>query len=511
MAVEDLIKTRVHIVKCAESDYQKLTYKNPLCIYITNATGDFSAQTTDSTANIYIGAYQVATNVIIPGENDTMQTVVSKYIVQSTGGNTDILTGDAKLLKIKGSLDERMNPFLADTFVSTSMNLVDPEQYVEIDGHKAFYFFVDKGVIGTPGTTQENNGYIILNGNVSGVYYKRSKPTAASYGTACGYTTVEGHNQYTPSDIGWLTIVTNDNVAPACHLVWSGRHNDEAGVFGNFTKQLLAAIQSVHSYGLTGLVGPYDSSYDELDLEALKGYGRNNMVLLADLSWTKSTVVVQGHETNQFVAQISGMKTEGLYKTTYNPEGATVSVVGPTVTITSDNITTVEALLESLGLNKICYQKATTSVVNLSNITPDFRANDMGLCAFLYNGDLATVPAVVEESYYLGVSDQILNAVAEISIISRIMAEALCSLRADVDAIDVDNAGDIRCKSVDSDDLPKFCGYPSRIEQALPDNTAPAVTPDFIGQEFYDTYNRIIYKAIGVSSASDWLRTTTNN
>lgn len=507
----ELIKTRVHIVKCAESDYQKLTYKNPLCIYITNATGDFSAQEADAKANIYIGAYQVAANAIIPGGNDTMKNVITKYIIQSTGGGLDIQTGDAKLVSIKGSIDDNYRAFIADTFVSTEMNLVNPDQYLTINGHKAYYFIVEKGVMGAIGSTNQNNGYIIIGGDVAGVYYSASKPTAADYGSACGYTDGEDEvRHYTPTTAGWLTILTNDDVAPACHLIWSGRHNDEAGVYGVYTKSILAAIQAVHSWGLSGLIGPYDSSYDEVNLVEGKGYPRNDMVQLSNLSWVMSDVTVNGNSAKAFTATVSAMKSGGLFSTNYNDVNATLSVSGNVITIVSETIASVEDLLTSLGASIFYYQKASYTAVNI-DLPSSIKVNDMGLEYFMYNGDLAPVAAVVEESYYLGITDQILNAIAEITNISRILAEALCGIIADIGSINVDNAGDLRCKSIDSDELPSYCGYPSRIIQALPENTAPTVTPDFIGQEFYDTFNRIIYGAIGTASASDWLRKTANN
>lgn len=37
---------------------------------------------------------------------------------------------------------------------------------------------------------------------------------------------------------------------------------------------------------------------------------------------------------------------------------------------------------------------------------------------------------------------------------------------------------------------------------------APAITPDFIGQEFVDTTARVSYKAVGITNAADWKATS---
>lgn len=509
--LSDIIKTRVHIVKCAESDYQKLTYKNPLCMYITNATGDFTGQDPTETANIYIGAYLVRSGVIINGGGQVMENTISKYIIQSTGGNLDLQSGDAVLMSIKGTLDASCNPFIADTFNSTEMNLVNPDQYITINGHKAYYFIVEKGVMGTVGSTNQNNGYIIINGNVAGVYYNAQKPTAAAYGTECSFTN-DGNEvrHYTPSAAGWLTILTNDDIAPACHLIWSGRHNDEAGVYGLYTKAILAAIQAVHSYGLSGLLGPYDSSYDEIDFVKGKGYPRNDRVALSDLTWVMSDVTVDNHSAKAFTATISAMKSGGLYATNYADPDTTLSVSGNTLTITSESVTSLEALMTSLGASVLYYQKATVTPVNIS-VSSSIKVNDMGLEYFTYNGELAPVPAIVSESYYLGINDQILNAIAEIANISRIVAEALVGLRADVDSVNVDNQGNAHIKSIDLDELPKICGFP--LIKFGPSN--PSVNPDFVPQFYQEveinpttgkpTFGNF-YKANGVLSPSDWQR-----
>lgn len=77
---------------------------------------------------------------------------------------------------------------------------------------------------------------------------------------------------------------------------------------------------------------------------------------------------------------------------------------------------------------------------------------------------------------------------------------ATTELRADLNAIDVDNLGDVHAKSIDSDELPRVCGF----EMFLKGTGAPSVTPDFIGQIYIDTTAQKVYMATGVVNASSF-------
>ena len=138
---------------------------------------------------------------IMPKSN-TPQVITNQFAAQTTGGDADLKSGSAQLLNIKGSLDANLNPFLADSLVSTGMNLVNPEQTLVIGGRKAYYFPVVRGNWGSYGTTNENNGFIIIGGDIYEVYFNATKPTAQSYGSVCPKTTYDGQNYYLPSSTG---------------------------------------------------------------------------------------------------------------------------------------------------------------------------------------------------------------------------------------------------------------------------------------------------------------------
>ena len=84
-----------------------------------------------------------------------------------------------------------------------------------------------------------------------------------------------------------------------------------------------------------------------------------------------------------------------------------------------------------------------------------------------------------------------------------VIAEHLAAIRAELlgFASVVDNLGDARARSLSLDTMLQICGSKLILSGA----GAPAVIPDFIGQEYCDTTNKKSYKAFGVSAVSDWV------
>ena len=84
-----------------------------------------------------------------------------------------------------------------------------------------------------------------------------------------------------------------------------------------------------------------------------------------------------------------------------------------------------------------------------------------------------------------------------------VIAEHLAAIRAELlgFASVVDNLGDARARSLSLDTMLQICGSKLILSGA----GAPAVIPDFIGQEYCDTTNKKSYKAFGASAVSDWV------
>ena len=371
---------------------------------------------------------------IIPKSSSLVETD-NVFNIQTTGGDIDLKSGGSLLEIIRGNLNGKLEPFVADTFVSTGMNLVNPEQSLTIDGRTAYYFPVAKGTWGSYGTTQENNGYIVVGDTPYSVCYSAVKPTASEYGTALSPVNSNGKKYYVTPNDGWLVVIMNSgSELPAVHVAWSNYNDEIGGVFGNITKDISPFVQWIHTWGMAALFGPEYAVFDEINITEQRCYRRIDRAALNSLDWTMTTVASSDEETQStsytyvFSAVISAMKSGGLYSHSY--PGMEVS--GNTVTIRSTEITTVPDFVISLGSSIMYYELATVvsrtfaqigSTLTSSNVSDDF-----GLTYFLNNGEIADVPAYVTEAFRQGGKDQLFNAVTYQKILAEVLASAMCQI-----------------------------------------------------------------------------------
>ncbi len=428
-----------------------------------------------------------------------------KYAGQSTGGDADLKNGNAFLNSIKGTL-VRSNgvlvPFLADTFVSTGMNLVNSADYLTILGLKAYFFPVVPGSWGSYGTTEQNNGYkVIASSNPSGVYFSPTKPTASIYGKECTFHEHDGVKYYTPAAMGWMIVIMPNNEVPACHLEWSGKYENVAGTFGNTNKAIGAAMQAVHPWGLSGLVGADRSSYDELDFVLGKGYARNDRELLSSLTWSMTTYTDDQDAEHPvthhvFTATVSGMAVNGLWDCIYDG----LVVENTTITIDSTTITTVEALVASFTADDLFYyEKASVTSSNISNAAA-LRANtvnDYGLSYFMYNNELVTTEAYVTEEFYQSAKDRIFNNIDYVEgEMSEVLAAALAEHEEKINGIIEGFRRGLPSLRVEELTIArKLNSYVTEGNAELRGAGAPTVIPRRNGQEYFDTTNNVWYKA----------------
>lgn len=492
------------------TDYDALTNKPSIngVPVVGNLSGD------DLSLVSANGTYPDLTAGNIVPKNTSPQAVTNKLRLQTTGGDEDLLTGDSFLDSIKGNLDDSLNPFIADTFVSTGLNLVDPTQYITIGGHKAYIFPVPRGAFGTYGTTEENNGLKIISDTTpTAVYFKATTPTEDSYGSACDYTTYNGVKYYTPSSIGWLAVLMPDDVVPACHMEWGGTYENVAGTFSNVNKTISTALQAVHTWGLAGIVGAERSVFDELDFVAGKGYARIDRGLMSGFTWTKTTYTDESEVTHYvYTATVSGMATNGLWRCNTNG----LMVENTTLTIESTEITTVEDLVASFGASEyFYYEKASVVSTNISGASA-LRANtvnDYGLTYFLYNGELATVAAYVTEEFYQSGKDQLFNNVSYVrGEMSEVIAAALAEHEEKINGIlsAIENGFPV-LKAQEVVIARKLSAYIAEGNFFISGAGAPTVIPLFSGQHYYDTTNNVWYVAgfTGTApTASAWKQIT---
>jgi hypothetical protein len=117
-------------------------------------------------------------------------------------------------------------------------------------------------------------------------------------------------------------------------------------------------------------------------------------------------------------------------------------------------------------------------------------------------GGLGDTSPTVRAELYIGNRKVVEDIAAPIIAMIQVLDAALNGLNGNVEAINVDNTGDVHCKSIDVDNLPKVCGYPAIIIK----QNSPDVIPDFVGQFYFDSYNKNVYFGAGVASVSDFIR-----
>lgn len=364
---------------------------------------------------------------IIP-KNTEPFVVNGLYNIRTAGGDNDLKSGPSLFQVIRGYFDENCNPFYADTYVSTGQNLVDPDQYLTINDHKGFYFPIAQGKWGSYGTTQENNGYVVVADTQYNVYFKATKPTAGRYGTELVPVTYNGKNYYVTTGHGWLTILMPNDTVPACHVAWSNGKDSEAGVFRNHTKDIETCMRWFHKWGMGGAYDANSAEFDEINLTLRRCYRRWGSVKLATPQWTMTEE--QSGEGEQettnyiFTATIAAMKENSLWRTKYQG----VEVDGNTLTVRSTTIDSVEDLLEDFGSLDFFYVKAVpdeTTFAQLGvDLDDDSMANDYGLQYFLNAGEIAEVPAYVTEAFAQSGKDPLYNNVAYSKMLAEVVATA---------------------------------------------------------------------------------------
>ena len=387
---------------------------------------------------------------IIP-KNTEPFVVNGLYAIQTAGGDNDLKSGPSLLRVIRGYFDEDLNPFYADTFVSTGQNLVDPDQYLTINGHKGFYFPIAQGKWGSYGTTQENNGYVVIAETQYNVYFKATKPTAGSYGTELVPVTYDGRNYYVTTGPGWLTILMPSDTVPACHVAWSNGKDSEAGAFGNHTKDIETCVRWFHEWGMGGDNDANSAEFDEINLTLKRCYRRWDAVKLTAPQWTMTEEQSGDGEQETanyvFTATIAAMKANGLWRTKYQG----VEVDGNTLTVRSTTIDSVEDLLQDFGDLDFFYVKATVDEITFAqlgvDLDEDSMANDYGLQYFLNAGEIASVPAYVTEVYAQSGKDPLFNNVTYSRILAEVLATSLGSIDRRLKALE--GKKDIVCENLE--------------------------------------------------------------
>lgn len=350
--------------------------------------------------------------------------ITQKFAIQTTGGDMDLQSVPAKLYKIKGNLDEQLNPFYAVKLVSTGMNLYDGTND----------FPVVKGSWGEYGTTQANNGYIVI-GDVSSVLFSVDK----SDWDDCQYVTYNGKNYYLPPHDGYLRIVSSDGSVQSVHLAWSNSKDDETGTFGNSEYQINQFVEEVHQWGLAGIVGVNRSTFDEIDFEQAKSYRRIDRVKPSVSDWTMTTETSDDEipvTTYTFTYVNNSFKPNGLWKCLFGE----LESIGNSFVYKSTSISSVADLVTAWGNNFLYYELDSETVIDISSSThipAEINVDDMGLTYFIdENGNVVDVKCYVDFGYYQSGKDQLFNAVTYQKQLAEVVATALCDVDSRIRAIE---------------------------------------------------------------------------
>jgi len=468
--------------------------------------------------NFESGTYPDLTAGDITPDVDELIDITNIFTIQTTGGDADVMTGPAEFVEVRGTLDDDLNPFIADTFVSTGMNLVNDEQFITTDSKKGYYFPVVKGEWGEYGTSNKNNGYIVLAEDPSkivAVYFSATKPTNASPGSACPAHIDHSKTFYLPGDDGWLCIVMADDTVPqSCHIVWNSEMDEEAGVHGNQNKNIAPIVQAIHPWGMGALIGPYYSRFDRFNLRDKKTYSPIDRTLLTALTFTMTTEVGESSTTYVFTApKPTSMLLGGLWRTNY--ADLTIEEGTGNLVVRSNTITSLEDFTTAITGKLFYFERATEVTTNIDAATAAaLLANtidNFGLSYFTYNSELVTVPAYVTEAFHQTGKGQLFDGLARQALIEKIVAAVFCSLDKRIDGIDAALKNDIYKYVISSLTQGKFVNYRALDEfvsvferRGVDSPITQGIDPRYIGDIYRDTTHKIKYEAFGLT-ASDWV------
>ena len=160
----------------------------------------------------------------------------------------------------------------------------------------------------------------------------------------------------------------------------------------------------------------------------------------------------------------------------------------------------------SIGVVDASVQTLEQQASDLSQVKADkvSEATAGNFSALDASGNL--VDSLKNPSDFEGVANKSTNIVADTGSTEKYPAVAateayVTPVRYDNEAIDLDNLGDVRARSIDVDNLPKISGF----DMFVISTTAPSVAPDFIPQIWVDTTAKKAYIAVGVSTSADFI------
>lgn len=390
-------------------------------------------------------------NDLLPKTNNVQQ-AQGVFAIRPTGGDIDVKTGDGVLYEIRGRLDSQLNPFNGDTLVCTGENLINPEAYangiisnntIAAGNNLIVKFPVAVGTWGEYQTTQANNGYIIKGAAPVAVrqYAHKAAPVAGDALLTVSTHIEDGKTFYLPFS-GWMVLefeAGTDLSNVSCHLAWSNSHDDNLAEFDNFSLDISAAKNWIHTWGMAALSGAERRVLDKIVIagNVTTSYRYTDRLALDSAGWSVSSHTENAGEEDEvtiytFTYTLGTMAVDGLWASKY--DGITVD--GNTLMIVSTSISTVAALQAALSGYYFYYELATMASTTTVALSKDIMVNDYGLEYFLESGAISDVPADVVIGYHQNVKDQLLNNVTYTKQMAEVVAASLCELNGRVSAME---------------------------------------------------------------------------
>lgn len=429
-------------------------------------------------------------------------------VIETTGGDQDINSErKARVVSIRGT--EAGIAASGARIVSVGFNQLPLSG---ISGQEATFKAV-KSVWGAYGASTENNGYLFTNSRKQIVVPTSVKQNGANVPTH----TENGVVYYLPASDGDVvaTFASGVDVTDICaHICWSNfRDTDHAA----YSEDVLNLASTITAMG--GTMRRVSSGgnyvYDEIvcaDKAADRLWYRRVGVVeaLKNLSWSVEEITSGEGEsqttTYRFAAAVSGMKADGIFSVS----GGSVAgfyLSGTNLMVESDSISTVAALKTALTGATMKYELATP-VTGTHNLTGLLAVDDFGTMRF--EGGATTVDFVTEyASRWADVVKNLPNTIEQEGIVTAAAIVALAKrigglekrLSNGLGKLTVEELNVVRSLTGNlMDDGSK------ENAMMLVRSTSPDVVPEFIGQEWIDTTNRVAYKAFGTSAITDWVQ-----
>lgn len=418
--------------------------------------------------------------------------------VFTAGGDTSIDSSvDAILESIVAKED-----FTAADLLSTGFNLLRNATQVGT----GWYFEVPAMVFTALASAETVNGVLFTKDDHTNltptVYFKplgSGVPESVTDGTACAYTDAGGYRFFTCDEPGYLIVSDIDRDETCAHLGWSGRYDEYIAVDdatdAGATIALTAAITALHAFAMMLAVGNTADRIDRINATQVRLTANCDRV---KPTWTNTPDDPDNPTSYTHTATISGMKPDGA---------AAFMNAAIELTIDGTNVSYVDSNA-SASDDYVKYEKETPTVSTF-NLSTAFPVEDWGVIAL----QGATGSAFVTVTYAQGIPDNLralVSGVLDTKLL--VIAAAIVMLQQQVDGIlnGIEN-GFPKLKTQQLTVVRRLDMYLAEGNAVVNGAGAPSILPEFNGQEYFDTTNKVWYKAAYTGTAptaSAWKQIT---